>query len=287
MDSPRTVGIVGAGSVGQALARLLVPRFRVLVASRTNAHRAAEFAGSGARAVSAAELATAADCAVIAVPDGAVPAVAGQLAGDGARVVLQTCGALGPSDLGLPREATVSAATFHPLQTCPDAPSAVRRLPGATVGVCGEGPALKWCHRLARAIGCTPMRVAERKLPLYHAAAVLASNCAVGVLDASLEALRASGIGRERAHAALGPLVTASVGNAITMGTRLALAGPVARGDATTVGRHVEAVRDVSEPLADLYVALSARLVDIALRAGLGEAEANAVLAALDHGRQP
>ena len=264
-----TLGIVGCGRVGFALARLLSPRFRVLVASRQDAERAAALAGGGVRVASSGYLARSARCCVLAVPDRVVPEVAVSMATQGARVILHTCGALGPADLGLPAGSGVSAATFHPLQTFPDAAAAISGLPGSFIGVCGEGPARTWCERLARAIGCTPLPVDERKLPLYHAGAVLASNCLIGLLDAATEALQASGVARETGRAALAPLATASLRNALTMGAEQALTGPVSRGDVGTVGRHLDSVSTVSEPLGDLYRLIGLRLVAIARRGGL------------------
>ena len=267
--------------MGLALARLLSPRFRVLVASRQDAGRAAALAGDGVQAVSAGVLARSARCCVLAVPDRAVPEVAVSVANQGARVILQTCGALGPADLGLPAGCGVSAATFHPLQTFPDAAAAVSGLPGSFIGVCGDGPARTWCERLARAIGCTPLAVEERKLPLYHAGAVLASNCLIGLLDAATEALQASGVAPETGRAALAPLATASLRNALTMGAEQALTGPVSRGDVGTVGRHLDSVSTVSEPLGDLYRLIGLRLVAIARRGGLDPHSADGLQAVL------
>jgi len=59
------------------------------------------------------------------------------------------------------------------------------------------------------------------------------------------------------------------------------LTGPVKRGDAETVTRHLASVQDVPG-VAAVYQALSHRALAIAARGGLPEAEQRAVAAALE-----
>ena len=264
-----TLGIIGAGSVGQALARLLAHKFELLIASRSRAAEAAEFAGAEAKAVALGDLADGSDCIVVAVPDRAVPTIARRLAMHAPRVVLQTCGALGPSDLSPLPEQGVSCATFHPLQTFPDPRAGVDTLPGSVFGACGQGVAAEWCVRLAGELGGRTLRVSEDRLPLYHAAAVVASNYAVGMVHAASKLMELAGIGNSEARQAMRPLIEASVRNALTMETEKALTGPIARGDATTVQRHLDAMRGHSGPLAELYRASGRYLLPVAVRRGL------------------
>lgn len=281
MEPKETLGIVGAGRVGQALARLLAPHFRTLLAARSRPARAAEFAGAGTRASALEHLASASDCVVIAVPDRGVSEVAERLSGFRPPVVLQTCGALGPADLRPLPELGCSCATFHPLQTFPSAAAGVAALPGSFLGVCGAGAAAEWCDRLARLLGCTPVRIAEDRLPLYHAAAVMASNCAVGLFEAASDLMERAGPGGPVAARALRPLMEASLSNAFTLGAGEALTGPVARGDAETVLRHVIAMKDLPSPLRGVYGAFGIYMVSLAAGQGLPEADARALLLAL------
>lgn len=276
-----TLGIVGAGNVGSALARLLEPRFEVLIASRSRAGEAAEFAGGRARAVSLGSLAAASDCILVAVPDRAVRAVAAQLAAHRPGVVLHTSGSQGPSGLApLPGQGA-SCAMFHPLQTVPDPDSGVAALPGSCFGLCGAGAAATWCGRLAALLDGTVVEVAEARLPLYHAAAVMASNCAVGLLHAASELMHRAGLERTAASHALRPLVEATLANALTMRQAQALTGPVMRGDAITVRHHLEAMRGLPAGLTDLYRECGLYLLSLAMRSGLPEREAREVQAVL------
>lgn len=224
-----------------------------------------------------AALADTSDCIVVAVPDRAAVQVAARLARWHPRVVLQTCGGLGPSALRPLLAAGSACATFHPLQALPTRESGVARLPGSAFGACGPDPAATWCERLVRPPRGTLLRVPEERLPLYHAAAVLASNCAVGLVDAAVALLRNAGLEPAQALAALSPLLAASLGNALTMGTERALTGSVPRGDAGTVERHLEARRDLPQPLQSLYREFGRYLVGLAERRGLACSDAGAL----------
>lgn len=264
-----TLGIVGAGNVGTALAGLLEPEFRLLIASRRDACEAAAFAGGGARAVPLDVLAAASDCIMVAVPDHAIGVVAAQLAPHRPRVVLHTCGSQGPSGLApLPGQGA-SCAMFHPLQTFPDPAAGIDALPGSCFGVCGSGAAAAWAGRLAALLGGAPVEVREEQLPLYHAAAVIASNCAVGLVHAASELMQRAGLEQAAAKRALRPLVEASLTNALTMSQAQALTGPVVRGDSMTVRRHLDAMRELPAALRDLYREFGLYLVTLAARRGL------------------
>lgn len=273
---------MGAGSVGQALGRLLATDFAVLIASRSRAREGASFIGSGARAVALATLANESECIVMAVPDRAVPEVAGCLAVHRPQIVLQTCGALGPTDLEPLGEMGASCATFHPLQTFATARSGVEKLPGSSFGVCGGGAAATWCERLARLLRGDLLHFSEDELPLYHAAAVLASNCAVGLVDAAASLMIRAGVDRQAALRALRPLLEASLENAITMEAERALTGPIVRGDVATVRRHLKAMRDLPTPLGHLYRVFGEYLVSIGVRRGLSPSDATLLRRLLD-----
>ena len=268
--------------MGQALARLLAPKFQLLISSRTRAASAAAFAGAEASAVALDDLADRSDCIVVAVPDRVVPRIAKRLARYRPRVVLQTCGALGPSDLSPLPDQGVSCATFHPLQTFPDPLAGVEALPGSVFGVCGRGLAAQWCVRLASTLGGRTLRVCEERLPLYHAAAVMASNYAVGLVHAASKLMELAGIGDLEARQAIRPLIEASVRNALTMEAEKALTGPIARGDATTVRSHIDAMRGHSGPLAELYRASGEYLLPVAVRRGLALGSAAALRLSLN-----
>src|SRR5262249_4441615 len=126
----------------------------------------------------------------------------------------------------------VAIGALHPLQSLPSVELGLERLPGSWCAVDGP-PAVE---RLALTLGMRPFRVAPGRRAQYHAAATIASNHLVALLGQAVPVADAAGVPPE----ALLPLVRASVDNVDALGAGDALTGPVARGDADTVARHLD-----------------------------------------------
>jgi predicted short-subunit dehydrogenase-like oxidoreductase (DUF2520 family) len=114
----------------------------------------------------------------------------------------------------------------------------------------------------------------------YHAAAAIASNYVVAVLDAAVGLLRQVGIDEAAALAALVPLAAGAVTNVAAKGLADGLTGPIRRGDAGTVARHLEAL--TADPaLHELYRVLGRRALGLARTAGAAKPEDLAAITAL------
>ena len=74
---------------------------------------------------------------------------------------------------------------------------------------------------------------------MYHAAAVFASNYAVALLAVAEQLMVRAGVGAADAQAALARLAAGAVENVAAHGPIAALTGPIVRGDAETVERHL------------------------------------------------
>ncbi|MFW6062460.1 MAG: DUF2520 domain-containing protein, partial [Planctomycetota bacterium] len=103
---------------------------------------------------------------------------------------------------------------------------------------------------------------------LYHAAAVVACNYLSGLMDAALALAGQAGIDRRTAWPALEPLVRATMENIAAEGPAAALTGPIARGDAATVQRHLDALAGGDDDLLELYRAAGRWTVQLARRKG-------------------
>ncbi|HEX5430531.1 MAG TPA: Rossmann-like and DUF2520 domain-containing protein [Bryobacteraceae bacterium] len=253
------IGIAGAGRIGQALGRLLRDRGErvIAVAGRdlTRTQQAAAFIGAGVKALAYAELPAHAGRILIAVPDDALAEVAAVLARSPhpPQAAVHTCGSRGPEALSPLQAIGVSCAALHPLQTAATPEQALAALPGSGFAIDGTGPAKDWAFEICRMLNGTPLEIAAETRPLYHAAAVMASNYVIALLDAAVILMREAGIGQEEALQALGPLARASVENALALGPLQALTGPIERGDAGTVSSHLRAMGEVSEDIRELY----------------------------------
>jgi predicted short-subunit dehydrogenase-like oxidoreductase (DUF2520 family) len=267
--------MAGAGRIGQALGRLLRERGEAVTAVASRRHERAEsaalFLGGGVRAVSYADLPKHASRILIAVSDDAVSEVARILAGAGMQrgLVLHTSGSRGPEALSPLAEAGVACGVLHPLQTVASPEQGLPALLGIAFAVAGDDPATAWAEHIVSLLDGRALRIAPGSQPVYHAAAVVASNYVVGLIDAAITLMKEAGVEEERARDALGPLVRASVDNALTMGPARALTGPIARGDVATVSSHLDALAAVSPPLRELYRVLGVHVLELARGRGL------------------
>ena len=280
------MGIVGPGRAGIALA----------VALRRAGLRVLGLHGRRARHLPAGlRLSTGpvvpwlgrASVVILAVRDDAVAETAAALARDPARlrgrVFLHLSGALTSAALAPLRRRGACIGGMHPLMTVSADPrSAPAALRGATFALEGDPAAVRAARPLVRTLGGVSVIVPPRARARYHAGAVFASNYVVVLIAEAERLLASAGFSRTGARAALAPLARAALQNAAALGPEAALTGPLARGDAATVRRHLAALPAETRAL---YRALAAATVRLARRAGGPRKALRAVEAVLRAGR--
>lgn len=251
-----TVGIVGAGRVGAVVGAAL----------RAAGHHVAAVSAVSAASRERARLLlpgvpvrpldevvrSAADLLLLAVPDDALQAVA---AVAGSRRTAHVSGAHGVAALG-----AADGLALHPAMTFTGTAADLARLPGIAWGVTARDRA--FATRLVADLGGVPEWIAEQARPLYHAALAHGSNHLVTLVNEAADLLREAGV--SRTSAVLAPLLRAALENALAMGDD-ALTGPVSRGDAGTVARHL---REIPTSAAGPYLALARRTADRAIASG-------------------
>jgi predicted short-subunit dehydrogenase-like oxidoreductase (DUF2520 family) len=282
-----TVGIIGAGRIAQSLGRLLYRRGAsvVALASRNQeaAEKASSFIGANVQALCLAELASRADHLLIAVTDGALPEVAAQLSrlGFGGATVLHTSGNAGPGALQPLASCGIAVGVLHPLQTVPTPEAGLHSLPGSFFGVGGVDQARNWATALVALLHGRAVHIAPDAWPLYHAAAVMASNYQSALIDSALELLDLAGVPRDIALSALAPIVRSAMDNVLSAGPVAALTGPIQRGDAGTVRAHLVSLAKSEPETRQLYAAAGLRTLSVAQKQGLPQTAAAAVRATL------
>ena len=228
------LALVGPGRAGTTMAAALRDRgWRVVaVAGRSPDAPSTRAAAArfGAPAVAVDSVALDADLVIIATPDAVIDEVAAALASTVRpdTLVIHLSGARGLDAL-----ATVPArlGALHPLQTLPSTDAGGETLPGSWCAVAGDPQVAA----LAASLGLRAVTVADDDRARYHAAACIASNHLVALLD-QVEAVAPIPL------EAYLPLVRTAVENVATLGPSAALTGPVARGDVTTVRDHLGAL---------------------------------------------
>jgi predicted short-subunit dehydrogenase-like oxidoreductase (DUF2520 family) len=223
----------------------------------------------------------------LTVPDSAVAEVAAKLSAAGEAIPANVAfvHASGALDLGsLARlGARHSVGSFHPLRSFPE-PGPPEDFRGIVIAVdASSASLLRVLSRLARDLGARPRRVDDSQRALYHTAAVFASNYIVALLGEAVSLLQQSGWTEKDAVQGLVPLAEGAVANVAKSGPTGALTGPIRRGDAETVGRHLAALRDGRRGARriGLYRMLGEVALEIAQQAGLEPAAAEQTRRAL------
>jgi predicted short-subunit dehydrogenase-like oxidoreductase (DUF2520 family) len=262
---PLVIGVVGAGRVGAVLgAALEAAGHRVVAAAAVSAaslDRAGRLLPNAAIRPADAVARAGTDLLLLAVPDDALGAVVAGLAKTGAlgkhQIVAHTSGAHGLGVLGGTR-----GFALHPAMTFTGDASDLDRLPGTAYGLTAPADLKALAARLVTDLGGIPEWVAEDARPLYHAALAHGANHLVTLVNEAADLLRTAGI--EQPGLVLSPLLHAALDNALRLGDG-ALTGPVSRGDAGTVAKHLERMPADSVPA---YLALARRTADRAIASG-------------------
>ena len=261
------VFIIGAGQVGRGLFRA----FRASEVEVVGLHgrKGTEFTtSSGELPASIRD----ANIIIISVRDPQIAGVVGELAGVSpapmafsrpaqpiivsGTVVLHTSGIAEVRSLESLRSAGFAAGTFHPLAPFSITDRVPSLLRGGWIGIDGDDAARAAARRLAGHLGARTLDIPPGAKGAYHAAAVMASNFPVALANAAAGLMQAAGINERSAESAVGALISAAVGNLATRTSLEALTGPVVRGDAETVRKHLETLSSQPE-LYNVYRALS------------------------------
>ena len=182
-------------------------------------------------------------------------------------VVLHTSAIAEPAGLAGLSSAGYPGGTFHPLVPFSDPDVSAELLRKAWIGIDGENAAKNASRRLAGHLGARTLEIPPGRKPAYHAAAVISSNFPVVLASVAGHLLHAIGIPDASAYQAVDSLMSGAVSNMRQSLPDDALTGPVVRGDAETVGKHLRALEGL-EPTREIYRALSSAAVEIARERG-------------------
>ena len=278
------VGFIGAGTVGTALAsRLSGSGYEVSVAASRTFASAERLAACvpGCRAVPSAQAAAdAADLVFITTPDGAIGQVASQVQWRSGQCVVHCSGADSTEVLQPARALGAQVGAFHPLQTFAGVKQAIDNLPGSTFAVEAEEPLRSTLKKMAEALQGYSIELKASDKVLYHASAVIACNYFVTLVKLSTDLWQTFGVPRADAVRALMPLLKGTLNNLENVGIPNCLTGPIARGDAGTVRKHLVALDTAAPAVAMIYRQLGLETVPISLDKGkIDEAAADVLVA--------
>ncbi len=266
------VGVIGVGRVGSVLGAALHRAGHQVVAatgvSETSVDRATRLL-PGVPLLPADEVARQSDLLLVAVPDDVLAGLVEGLAATAAirpgQLVAHPSGAYGLDVLSAATERGALPLALHPAMTFTGRSEDLDRLAGVSFGVTAPEPLRPAAEVLVLEMGGEPQWVAEQDRPLYHAALTHGANHLVTLVNEAVDLLREAGV--REPEQMIAPLLSASLDNTLRLGDA-ALTGPVSRGDAGTVARHLDAIAGRAPDSVASYLTLARRTADRAIAAG-------------------
>lgn len=265
--------IVGCGKVGTALGKFLTQNGYHLTGlsckNQSSAQKAARILGTNHFSTVPWEITENSDIVFITTPDGVIEETCFNIAQHNGfsqnTVVLHCSGALPSTILSSAKTCGASTGSMHPLQSFANSKTEGNPFAGIVVSVEGDDKAVNTAQEIVKDLGADFAKIKTESKMLYHAAAVVASNYLVTLLDLAFKLIEEAGIPRKDAFKLLKPLVNGTLDNIENVGIPAALTGPVARGDIETVTRHLDEIGSKRPDLLSIYQTLGLHTIDIAL----------------------
>ena len=259
--------IIGSGALGGALKDFLNEQsyfIRSVFNSREGVIKSGKGFSIKSERTYPVEESEAGDVIFISVPDDDIPEVVQQLSVVNLdwsnKSVIHCSGNLFSDELEILSKRGAQIASMHPLQTFQRGDSAAR-FDGIFVSLEGDSELCKELEDFVEAMGANPLRVKKEQKQMLHIAAVFASNYIVATLHEAESLLREKGI--ESGLKPLEPLIRQTIENSLNLGPSEALTGPVARGDAESVLKHLQALEGHPESI-NLYRVLGTKALQVA-----------------------
>ncbi|HHU75282.1 MAG TPA: DUF2520 domain-containing protein [Firmicutes bacterium] len=277
----KKIAIIGAGNVGKVLGYALQKKgytiTGVVCQTKISGKEAADLLYCNfyhLPEIAARE----ADIVFLTTPDRVIENVCLQIAAGGGfregQIVLHTSGAHSSKILSPAREEGAYTLSFHPLQTFPALEEGLRSLPGTFFAVEGDEEGYPQSLELVKALGGKLFFVPTEMKELYHAAACIACNYLVSLMDMALQCFALMDLPSGEAFEALLPLIQSTLANIGEIGPEKALTGPIARGDFSTINAHLAKMKALFPEIVSIYSQMGLYTAKLAVRKGtLKEAE--------------
>lgn len=254
------IGFIGAGKVGCTFGRYLNDNgFAVkgyYSRSRDSAIRGAE--GVEGKVYSTIqEILNECNIIFITTPDDTIQKVVSLISQENKieeeQIFVHMSGALSSAILSPLKEKGAYIYSLHPLQAFSNIETAYKALSKTVFSIEGDEEKLNKIYGIIKKCGNECIKIKKEQKPLYHAAACVVSNYLVTLLDYGFRYFEVLGIDKEITIKALYPLIAGTVENVRQLGPSKALTGPIARGDANTIAKHIENLKHNSPELVQLY----------------------------------
>lgn len=248
------IGFIGAGKVGFTFGRYLRENAARIDGAcgvslevggyysvhEESAKEAAEFTDTCVYD-SADELVKCNDIILLTVPDGQIESVWKDIKTLDIRdrIICHASGAMTSKIFSGITEAGAFGYSIHPMYAISSKYESYKKLGEAFFTVEGAGGHADVIKAVMEAMGIRCVVITDENKAKYHCASVFASNLVTGLLGISERLLTECGFDEVNAHEALLPLFLGNAEGAARLGVTDSLTGPVERGDAGTVAKHL------------------------------------------------
>lgn len=202
-----------------------------------------------------------ADVIWFCVPDREIAAAARALASKvewKGKIAFHSSGALASNELDVLRERGAKIAAVHPMMTF--VRGAVPSLKGVPFAVEGDGGATRLAGGIVRDLGGATFRIRAKNKAAYHALGAFASPLLVALLVSAEQVARAAGLKAAEARKKMLPILKQTIENYARLGPAGAFSGPLVRGDAEIVRKHLEVLNKIPKAK-EVYLALAGTAV--------------------------
>jgi predicted short-subunit dehydrogenase-like oxidoreductase (DUF2520 family) len=256
------IAIVGPGRLGCALAQeLRHVGYRITEIVSRNSIASRRKARALANKVHAVAALTKprldADLVWFCVPDREIAEAARQMAQVAdwkGKIAFHSSGALASDELQVLRRKGATVASVHPLMTF--VRGSVPSLRGISLALEGDAGALRVAREIARDLGAEAFSISKTKKSAYHAWGGFTSPLLIALLVTGERVAHAAGLSPADARKKMLPIVRQTLANYAKLGPAGAFSGPIVRGDAQVVRKHVKELRKIPGA-EDVYLALA------------------------------
>lgn len=265
IQSKKAIGIVGAGKVGASLGAYFINKGVAVTGfyDCLDGQALSVAERTGVRCYGTlAEILSENEVIMVAVPDDRIAAVWERcrcfpIAG---KCFFHCSGVMGSEVFSGHADASVHVGSLHPVCAVSSRESE-DVFSGKFFVLEGDQTGLKMLKSLMMTTGNDYRVISTDQKTRYHAAAVASSNLFCALAEMAEDWMKDCGFDVQAAHEMLTPLMLGNMKHVAEQGAVAALTGPVERGDAGTVAKHLAVLEGDDR---EIYRLLSLRLVRIA-----------------------
>ena len=193
----------------------------------------------------------------LCVPDREIRGYAESLARQrdwSSKIVFHSSGALGSRELQALQRRGAAVASVHPLMTFVE--GVIPDLASVPFAIEGDPAAVRVARGVVRMLGGTVFSIEEKHKAAYHAWGALTSPLLLSLWVTTERVAELAGVRRADARKRMLPIIRQTLANYAERGPDRAFSGPIIRGDAATLKKHLKALGRLPD-VRDVYLALA------------------------------